>query len=162
MGNSAVLQFDVPVFSERWGHDDPYTLKLAQVYLELSLAPEKAICRWTTGGPVWQSKRHSLEHVLGHDRVEFPPEFKRDLRQIWTSWRTGSYDDVKAVFEMERLFNWLNLLTRSEIERRKRIDEGEEEEDEERNETRPYRRRSRLGAVKLVFTDHPENENSGS
>src|SRR3970282_2160853 len=90
---------------------------------------ERATCRWTKGGPVWQSRRHSLEYVLGHDYIDFPPLFKKDLKKIWARWRTSNYDDEKARYEMELLFDWLNSVTKSEKERQDRIEAGEEEEE---------------------------------
>ncbi len=115
------IQFDVSVFTPRWGHDDTYTVRATRDELTVSAVSKEARCQWVENrDPQWvghnQTIGNPLEKILENDSVYPPTVFVRAVEHAWMAWRDATLDDQQFEIELKELVEWLNAVTKAKPE----------------------------------------------
>ncbi|AEB80269.1 Hypothetical protein Dalk_0001_AVC [Desulfatibacillum aliphaticivorans] len=109
-------EFQVLLFSPRWGRDDTYNLQFSREKMQID-GPKSAECTWVEDGdPVWTGYQigqgNPLVNIMKNDHIYPPSVFVSALEWAWSEWRnTGLNEDI--VQEVKGLFEWVNQITMS-------------------------------------------------
>lgn len=114
---SKSTEFDVLLFSPRWGHEDNYKFIADEDELIIK-CPHDVKCEWVENrDPVWSGYgtvgMHPLEAVLHNDHIYPPTVFADAIEGFWVDWRNGEIDDKQFVEETKRMFKWVDSVTHS-------------------------------------------------
>ncbi len=114
---SKSTEFDVKLFSPRWGHQDNYRF-IANEKLLVIKCPHDIQCKWIENrDPEWSGYgtvgHHPLEAVLHNDHIYPPIVFADAIEGVWIDWRNGELNDSQFAEETENLFKWVNIVTNS-------------------------------------------------
>lgn len=111
-------EFEVRIYSPRWGHEDAYRFELNREQMRIEGVGKHALCSWVDNeDPRWTGHNdnlgHPLEKMLENDLVYPPTVFARAIQHAWISWRDGDLDDEQARIEVQGLSDWLNTVTQN-------------------------------------------------
>jgi hypothetical protein len=111
-------QFEVNVYTPRWGHDDTYKINVTLNELTVAAVSKEARCKWIQNrDPEWSGHNdfsgNPLVRILENDSVYPPSVFVRAIEHAWMAWRDSTLDDQQLVSEFKELFEWLNTVTKA-------------------------------------------------
>ena len=110
--------FEMRLYSPRWGHEDAYHMQLERHQLSVRVLGNRAVCSWVEGfDPEWLGhsggSRNPLEKILENDSIHPPSVFVRALEYAWIAWRDETLDDSQVKAELQALCDWLNTVSRN-------------------------------------------------
>jgi len=110
------MNFDVEIYSPRWGHDDFYTITVDGNQLNIE-APVGRNCSCVydqaTDSFVWDSNYDSLIRIFRNDSIEAPESIYDDIEMIWRRLIQGRDSQDKFKENFENLADWISEITRS-------------------------------------------------
>jgi hypothetical protein len=103
---------ELGIFSPRWGHEDTYTVELAQDSMQISMQARRVTATWNDStDPTWSGE--SIESIMNNDSI-YPPAITQDLfERVWKAWRDGELNDQEAEQELQHIAEWLNVVTKA-------------------------------------------------
>lgn len=115
---SGQINFEVDVYSSRWGHTDVYAINLNRDHMRIGRTGKTAICSWVGDrDPKWSGDYENIGNplieILENDSVYPPTVLVRALEHSWMAWRDGTLGDQELQKEVQELFQWVNVVSKS-------------------------------------------------
>lgn len=100
-------EYDIEIYSPRWGHNDTYTISFSREEMRISLGPRAVTCTYVENrDPEWDG---DIFRILVNDHIHAPKILPDLFEYIWFAWRDGSDVDYQA--ELEAIATWLNAIS---------------------------------------------------
>lgn len=109
-------EIELEIYSARWGHTDPYTIKLSKDELKvISIGTKSTTCTHTENeDPKWNTRGETLRSIFVNDQITPPAGVQDDMVYIWQAWREGRTTNEEATADFKLLAEWINNTTKNE------------------------------------------------
>lgn len=110
------MNFEIDIYSPRWGHSDKYSLDFEQETLTFrqkgGAFPAATLMNVENCDPEWDDVK-AIFKMLNNDSIYPPHVFPSLLEHVWQAWRNHELDRDEAQTELVELARYLNDCTQA-------------------------------------------------
>lgn len=113
-----VKEIQFSLYSPRFGHSDPYTIKFDENELFFKSTGKEAKCLQDSEGKfIWSGHDDTIGNpilnILEDNQIYPPSPFLEAIISAWNAWRIKELSDEQLESELTQLFKWVDVSSRN-------------------------------------------------